>query len=60
MKQKKTQLDSVQRSVDARGQVPDTTRGGAIGRSRVQSLSVADGTGPHRMAPGPGDIKKRE
>ena len=52
--------DSVQRSVDARGQVPDTTRGGAIGRSRVQSLSVADGTGPHRMAPRPGDIKKRE
>ena len=52
--------DSVQRSVDARGQVPDTTRGGAIGRSRVQSLSVADGTGPHRMAPRPGDIKERE
>ena len=52
--------DSVQRSVDARGQVSDTTRGGAIGRSRVQSLSVTDGTGPHRMVPRPGDIKKRE
>ena len=55
-----TKTDSVQRSLDARGQVPDTTRGGTIGGGRVQPLSITGGTGQHRMAPRPGDIKKRE
>ncbi len=52
------QTDSVQRSGDARGTAPQTTGGGANGRSGIQSLSVGGGTGQHRMASGPVDIDK--
>ena len=52
------QTDSVQRSGDARGSVPEATCGGTVGRSSVPSLSTGDGTGQHRMAPRSVGIKK--
>ena len=59
-KKDSVKTDSVQRSIDARGQVPDTTGGGTVRRSSFQSLSVTDGTGQHRMVPRSVNIKKRE
>ena len=53
------QTDSVQRSGDARGSVPEATGGGTVGRSSVPSLSAGDRTGQHRMAPRSVGIKKR-
>ena len=52
--------DSIQRSVDARGPVPETAGGGIGGRSRLPSLSAGNGVGQHRMASGPDGVKKRE
>ena len=54
------QADSVQRSGNARGSLPDTTSGRTNGRSRVQSLPITDGAGEHRMAPRAVNIKKSE
>ena len=58
-KQDTVPTDSLQRGGDARRPVPATTGNRTDGRSGVQTLSVGEGVGQHRMAPRAVDIKKR-
>lgn len=53
------QADSIQRGDNSRRPVPDTTRSGTVGRHRIESISLDNGTGQHRMDARPISISKK-